>query len=280
MIVGARRIKDLIRNQAQGDYNKAQMLLRHFAMERLLERLSLSKYANNFVIKGGILVSSIIGIEERMTRDIDATMRGQELTKSNIRAIFEEISDIEIGDGFTFEFGESQEIMEDSVYGGIRISVQAFIEKTKTNFKIDISTGDAITPCDIEQSYKLMFEDRSIALRSYNIETVLAEKLETILSLSVQTTRMRDFYDVYMLVNAVASVDYSLLRKALESTMAVRQSQFSIEESNEIILLLQNSEVMPELWKRYVDSNKFAKDVNWEDVLHALKGVISKTQNL
>lgn len=199
MITGARRIKDLIRNRAKGDSAKAQMLLRHFAMERLLERLSVSPYKSDFILKGGMLLSSIVGIEERMTRDIDATMRSRDMSPENVARIINEISSIDIGDGFTFELGEATEIMEDSEYGGVRIPVTASIERTKTTFKIDVSTGDAITPDAIEYVYRLMFEDRSISLHSYNDETFLGERLETILSLATQNTRMRDFYDIWAL---------------------------------------------------------------------------------
>lgn len=174
MITGARRIKDLIRNRAKGDSAKAQMLLRHFAMERLLERLSVSPYKSDFILKGGMLLSSIVGIEERMTRDIDATMRSRDMSPENVARIINEISSIDIGDGFTFELGEATEIMEDSEYGGVRIPVTASIERTKTTFKIDVSTGDAITPDAIEYVYRLMFEDRSISLHSYNDETFWA----------------------------------------------------------------------------------------------------------
>lgn len=211
MITGARRIKDLIRNRAEGDSAKSQMLLRHYAMERLFERLSVSDYSDDFIIKGGMLVSSLIGVDERTTRDIDATMRRQDMSLDNVSRILAEVASIDIGDGFAFELGEPQEIMEDSEYGGVRVNVSASIEKTKTTLKIDISTGDAITPDAIEYDYKLLFEDRSIPLRSYNTETALAEKLETILSLALQTTRMRDFYDIYALTESSCDIDFALL---------------------------------------------------------------------
>lgn len=276
MILGARRIKALIRNRANGNSGKAQMLLRHYAMERLLERLSVSRYASDFVIKGGILVSSLIGIEERMTRDIDATVKGLELTGENVCKIFNEITCLDIGDGFTFEFGVPSRIMEDADYEGIRIPVCAMIEKTKTTFKIDISTGDAITPHDIKQSYELMFEDRSIELRAYNIETVLAEKIETILTLSAQTTRMRDFYDVYMLANFSEVIDYDLLRVALRATMETRNSQFSLADVGVIIDTLAQSSEMPKLWDRYVNNNSFVKGITWEDLIDELRSVLEK----
>lgn len=273
MITGARRIKDLIRNRAKGDSAKAQMLLRHYAMERLLERLSVSDYRDDFVIKGGMLVASLLGVDERSTRDIDTTMRGHDMSLESVSCILAEVASIDVGDGFTFELGEPQKIMEDSEYGGVRISVSASIEKTKTAFKIDISTGDAITPEAIEYEYGLMFEKRSIALRSYNTETVLAEKLETVLSLALQTTRMRDFYDIYSLTESGRGIDFALLGDALDATTAVRGSAISLDRSDEIIGLLEGSEMMEGHWKRYQAANSFAKSVSWRDALASLRAL-------
>lgn len=273
MIAGSRRIKDLIRNRAKGDSAKAQMLLRHFAMERLLERLSVSPYKNDFILKGGMLLSSIVGVEERMTRDIDATMRGHDMNLENVARIINEISSIDIGDGFTFEPGGATEIMEDSEYGGIRIPMTASIERTKTTFKIDISTGDAITPDAVEHAYRLMFEDRSISLRSYNDETFLSEKLETILSLATQNTRMRDFYDIWALRASGREINYALLGSALEATRTVRKSATTINDFERVFTLLQESAEMADAWRRYQLSNPFAEPVNWRDTLAALDAV-------
>ena len=275
MITGARGIKDLIRNHAKGDGAKSQMLLRHYAMERLLERLSVSDYRDDFVIKGGMLVASLVGVDERSTRDIDATMRGHDMSLDNVSRILAEVASIDIGDGFTFELGEPQKIMEDSEYGGMRIGVSASIEKTKTAFKIDISTGDAITPDAIEYEYKLLFEDRSVALRSYNTETALAEKLETILSLATQTTRMRDFYDIYALMESGRNIDFRLLGDALDATMAVRASTASLDRSDEIIVLLEGSEMMEGHWSRYQAANSFAESVSWQDTLASLRTMVN-----
>lgn len=271
MITGARRIKDLIRNRAKGDSAKSQMLLRHYAMERLLERLSVSEYSNDFIIKGGILISSLIGVDERTTQDIDVTMRRHDMNLDNVSRILNEVASIDIGDGFTFELGEPQKIMEVSEYGGVRIAVVASVEKTKTVFKIDISTGDAITPDAIEYEYKLLFEDRNILLSSYNIETTLAEKLETILSLALQNTRMRDFYDIYTLPGTVRDINFALIGEALDATIAVRESTVSLDRSGEVISLLQNSSMMKDHWSRYQAANLFARSISWQDVLASLR---------
>lgn len=270
MITGARRVKDLIRNRAGGDSAKAQMLLRHFAMERFLERLSVSPYRDDFILKGGMLVSSMIGVEERMTRDIDATMRGHDMSPEGIARIIGEIASIDIGDGFSFKLGEASEIMEDSEYGGVRIPVAAAIERTRTVFKIDVSTGDAVTPGAVEYEYGLMFEDRSIALRSYNTETALAEKLETALSLATQNTRMRDFYDIWAIRASGREVDYALLGAALDATMAVRGSAAALDGSDAVLDLLRESGEMSDAWRRYQAANPFAGQVGWREALAAL----------
>lgn len=276
MIIGARRIKDLIRNQAKGDSSKSQMLFRHFAMERFLERLSVSEYRDDFVIKGGILISSLIGINERTTRDIDATMRRHAMNRSNVAQIIGEITHIELGDGYSFELGEPVDIMEDSEYGGVRIPVKAIIERSKIDFKIDISTGDAITPQAIEYRYKLMFEDRAIPLRSYNVETALAEKLETILSLADQSTRMRDFYDIWVLVESERKIDYELLRSALEATMMVRKGEVFIETGNQAVDVLEKSTIMREQWNRYQIASPFSSSIGWDDTLRVLRMILNK----
>ena len=277
MIVGAARIKDLIRNKTCGDGAKSQMLLRHFAMERFLERLSVSSYCNDFIIKGGMLMSSLIGVDERMTRDIDTTMRKHSLTLKTMGKIMGEVAALDLGDGFSFVLGKAAEIMQDAKYGGIRIPIEAHIEKTKVPFKIDISTGDALTPSDIKYEYKLMFEDRFITLSSYNVETVLAEKLEAILSLSLQNTRMRDFYDVCMLVN-VKDIDYALLKEALEATMRTRKSSMSVKNAQNVIDVLFGSSDMPNHWKRYQATNAYAENLSWEDALNSLWDVFQKMQ--
>ena len=250
------------------------MLFRHFAMERLLERLSVSEYKDDFVIKGGMLISSIVGIEERMTRDIDATMRGHNMDPGTIGRILSEVAGIDLGDGFLFEVGEPAEIMADSEYGGVRLPIKAYIEKSKTSFKIDVSTGDAITPDAVDYQYKLMFEERSIPLRSYNAETALAEKLETILSLATQTSRMRDFFDIWGLMRSDCEIDVALLGTALEATVATRDSTASLDKAEETILLMESSPVMLDLWERYQSANPFAESVSWDDALSALREMV------
>lgn len=193
VIKNPRRVKDLIRNKAQGDSTKAQTLQRHYAMERFLERISVSRYRDNFILKGGMLVSSMIGIDQRSTMDVDATMTGQTLSPANALRIVGEIAAIELDDDMTFEVGDPREIMKDAEYEGVQIPIRAYLGRMEIKLKIDISTGDAITPSKIAFQFPLMLEDRKIDIWAYNLETVLAEKAETVIVRGVLNTRHARF---------------------------------------------------------------------------------------
>ncbi|MBQ6505489.1 MAG: nucleotidyl transferase AbiEii/AbiGii toxin family protein [Flexilinea sp.] len=187
------QIKALIRNKAAGDSDKAQILLRIYMMERFLERVSVSKYKNNFILKGGMLVSSLVGVDLRTTMDIDTTVRALPLTQNEMRKILDEIMTIDLQDGVRFEIQKVIDIMEGHEYEGVRFFVKGYLDRMWQTIKIDISTGDSITPAAIEYNLQLLLEKRDIELWAYNIETLLAEKLETIMSRAEGNTRMRDF---------------------------------------------------------------------------------------
>ena len=161
-----------------------------------MERIAISKYKHNFILKGGILITAMVGIEARTTMDMDVTIKGQSLSKTEITAFIEEILEIQMNDGAVFSFQSIEEIREEADYPGYRLSIGAIFDKTRQKLKIDITTGDYVTPKEIEYAYKLMFEDRTISIMAYNLETVLAEKFETIITRGVSNTRMRDFYDI------------------------------------------------------------------------------------
>jgi len=192
MIRTSRQLKALVRNRSNGDSTKAQIIIRNYVMERFLERLSLSIYREKLILKGGLLVSAIVGIDNRSTMDIDATVKDFPLSLIDARKIVEEVLSVQIDDGMSFEILSVDSIMDDSDYSGIRVILNSMIETMQTPLKIDFSTGDVITPRDIAFSFKLLFEERTISLQAYNLETVLAEKLETLLSRGIANTRMRD----------------------------------------------------------------------------------------
>ena len=194
------QLKGRIKSLASKNNADARNLLRIYAMERFLERLSVSKYHDNFVIKGGILVTAMVGISQRSTMDIDTSIRNENLSAEDARKIISEIIDIDLGDEMTFSIKAVENIMDEMEYPGIRVLLDSQMEKMIIPLKIDISTGDVITPRAMEFSYHLMLENRSISLWSYNLETILAEKFQTILARGVLNTRMRDFYDVRVLL--------------------------------------------------------------------------------
>ena len=221
MIHTSKQLKDKVRNISHGDNQTAQMLIRNFIMERFLERVSISPYRNIFILKGGMLVASLVGIDTRATMDIDSTLKALPLNEEDAVRIVNEIIRIHIirihiEDGISFEIVKAAEIMADFEYPGVRMVLEARLDRLKQRIKIDLSTDDVITPSAIRYSYRLMFEDRSIELMTYTPETLLAEKIQTILARGITTTRMRDYYDVYEIVvcNKVR-IDKAVLAEAL-----------------------------------------------------------------
>ena len=225
MIKTSRQLKDKVRNMARGDSAKAQLLIRNYGMERFLERVSLSEHRDNFILKGGMLVSAMVGLENRATMDIDTSIRNMPLDTIAAKAMVEEIIAVPVDDNIRFEINDFGTIMDDAEYSGVRISLNAFLDATRIPLKIDISTGDAITPAAVNYQYKLMFEERYIILWAYNLETVLAEKIETVLSRSVLNTRLRDFYDLYVLQDTGLEIDKATLAAALTATARKRGSE-------------------------------------------------------
>ena len=199
MKLTSEQVKGRIKNVAKQNDADARTLMRIYMMERFLERVSVSSYRDNFIIKGGILVTALVGVSLRSTMDIDTSIRNQNLSEEDAKRIITEIKDINLGDGVTFEIKDVSNIMDEMEYPGIRFAMNALMGKLVTPMKIDLSTGDVITPHAVEYEYRLLLEDRTIKLWSYNLETVLAEKYQTILARGLLNTRMRDFYDIRML---------------------------------------------------------------------------------
>lgn len=270
MIHTARQLKALIRNISKSDSTKAQILIRNYMMERFLERLSVSSYKNNFILKGGMLISSIVGLDNRSTMDVDTTIKGFELSEDNAVKIINEIVAIDLEDGVVFQITSIYPIMDDADYSGIRVNMNTTLEMMQTPLKIDLSTGDAITPCEITYSYKLMFEDRDISILAYNLETILAEKIETILSRGEANTRMRDYYDVFILSNVhMNSIDIDVLKQAYMNTATKRNSIVLTEDLDLIIDEINSSSILSELWGMYKKKNEYAIDIEWSKVLSA-----------
>ncbi len=269
------QIRGRIKNLAKENNADARVLMRLYMMERFLERVSVSKYHDNFIIKGGVLVTSILGVSLRSTMDIDTTIQNYDLSPENARRMIEEISNIELPDAVTFELKGATQIMDEMEYSGIRFALDASLGRMITPIKIDVSTGASITPSAVEYEYKLMLEERSISLLSYNIETVLAEKLQTILARGVLNTRMRDFYDVHVLLaGCKKDISNDILQQAFLATCKNRQSENVINTAQKIYDSIASDEHLASLWKAYQNKYPYAHDINFDDVLSSLNALL------
>ena len=265
------QIKSLIRNMAKEKNINAQILLRNYMLERLLERISKSKYKDNFVLKGGMLVASMVGIDTRSTIDLDATLKNFLLTKEKIISAFENILSTDIDDNITIELLNVMEIREEADYHGFRLSLLGKVDESRIPLKVDITTGDKITPRAIKYSFKLLLEDRNIEVLAYNLETVLAEKLESVISRATENTRMRDFYDIYILTKLQSrNIDLELFKQALKATAENRGSAKQLERSNEILNMISENLTLEKLWKNYVAKNSYAKGIQWKTVIESV----------
>lgn len=270
MIHSSKQLKDLIRNLSKEVGIEAHVLIRKYMMERFLERVSSSKYNGSFILKGGMLVAAFVGVEARATMDIDTTIKGIPVTMVDMERTITEISNIDLDDNVKFRIKKVSEIMDEAEYSGIRFSMDAVLDGAVIPLKIDISTGDVITPREIAYSYKLMFEDRTIPIMTYPIETVLAEKLETVISRSITNTRMRDFYDIHILLKS-QNINADILALALERT-AKKRGNFSLLENAESVLkIVKSDEDMKRLWNIYQKKFKYAGEYTWNEVIHSVR---------
>ena len=272
MIKTAKQLKDLIRNLSKKKSADAQILMRNYMMERFLERISLSKYRDKFILKGGMLVAAMVGLDARSTMDLDATVKGINVNVNDVADLIAGIVSVPIDDGVTFRVNKVSEIMDEAEYLGIRVSMTTVFDGVVTPLKIDISTGDAITPREVRYSFKLMLEDRSIDIWAYNLETVLAEKLETIITRATTNTRMRDFYDIYILEQLHGNtLNAQILHDALLATARKRETESHLTEAKEVFAEVEDSPVMQQLWTAYRKKFSYASDLEWNIVMKAVR---------
>ena len=272
MIKNATAVKAKIKNKAGGDSDKSQIMLRIYLMERLLERVSLSQYRDNFVLKGGLLVSSMVGVDMRSTMDVDTTVKSLPLNKRSAQKILEEIIAVKLEDGVAFRITKVQDIMEGHEYEGIRFMIECTMDKLKQTIKVDISTGDEITPMAVAYKLPLIIEDRSINLWAYNLETLLAEKLETIMVRAEANTRMRDFYDIHVLLKQdTVTIDRGTMKSAFYATCKRRESTEQIVTIDDVINKIADDEVMKQQWKNYQKTNYYVGALEWEDVIESTR---------
>jgi predicted nucleotidyltransferase component of viral defense system len=272
MIHTSRQLKALVRNRSKGDSAKAHMIIRNYVMERFLERLSLSQYRNNLILKGGALIASMVGLDNCSTMDVDATLKNFPLDEASAKKVAKEIADIKIDDGMAFEIKSVSPIMDEADYPGIRLMLDATLENMHIPLKIDFSTGDVITPREISYSFRLLFEERTISILAYNLETVLAEKIETLLARGTTNTRMRDFYDIYVLVGTQEqNIDETILKAAFINTAKKRGSIALISDADLILEEISESETLMGFWRSYQRKFDYAADILWENVMQSVR---------
>lgn len=277
MIHTSKQLKDKVRNISRGDNEVAKALIRIFIMERFLERVSLSKYKNNFILKGGMLVASIVGVDMRATMDIDTTVKAIPLNEMDVKRIITEICEIPLEDGVCIRITSVTKIMTDFEYPGIRMMLEATLDRMRQPIKLDISTDDVITPAAVEYEYKLMFEDRTISLLSYNTETLLAEKMQTIVTRGLANTRMRDFYDIFGITKLnEGKIEDSLLIEAFWAICKKRETVLSKSEIEEILLKIRDDEPLAEMWEQFRKKNFFVGDLQWEAVLQKVIHIMER----
>ena len=266
--------KAKINNYAKKNHLPAQVVLQNVMFERFLERLSKSEYKDKFVIKGGMLISALVGLDTRATMDLDTTLRKLELTEEKVREAVGKICDTDLSDDISFRINSISPIRKDDVYGGYRVKMEALFEEMITPLSVDVSTGDIITPEAVEYEIGGIMDDSvRIKLWGYNIETALAEKVETILSRDVLNTRPRDYYDVYILVRG-QEYDLKTFQSALYATAEHRGSRERIEDWEPILDRLASNSDLRNLWEKYRREFYYAKDISFEETIEAVRKLL------
>ena len=270
----AMSLKARVRNIARQKNIPAQVILQNYMFERLLVRLSASDYKEKFVLKGGMLVAAIVGLDNRATMDMDTTLKNLPLTPEAIRSALEDVCDIAFDDGVVFEIGTISPIREDDIYGGYRVMLNAKFDTLLTPLSIDVSTDDAITPHAVQYNFSEIFDDeKSYELWAYNIETVMAEKVETILRRGVFNTRPRDFYDTYILTTT-QKFDNAVFADALSATAKHRGTTEQIADVPSILYNIEESPELKTMWDKYRKQFSYAKDITYEQIMDSIKTLL------
>jgi predicted nucleotidyltransferase component of viral defense system len=274
------KLKQKIRDMAKEDNIPHELLYQNFFFERFLERLSMSNYKDKMIIKGGFLLTSLLGIENRSTADIDLTISTLSMDENIVRRSINQIIAIDAEDECDFEIIKMSEIRHEDKYEGKRVTILGEFHSLRFHFKLDLSTGDQITPSPVNRLFRLNISDKSIELLAYNFETVLAEKLQTILSRGVATTRAKDYFDVYSIITSQKDlIDLSTLKEAFNVTMRHRGTNYSKQQIIEIMDSIKESDAMNELWNAYKDDFLFAHNIEFESVYLGIKKVILEILN-
>ena len=270
MIKNAKSLMDKSKNIAIKNNITTNEVLQNYMFERILERLSVSKYKNNFILKGGLLLSSIMGIDTRTTMDMDTCIKGIDLTDEQLYEVLQEILNIDVGDNVSFEIKNSKPIREEDTYGGLRYNIVAIFDNLRVNLSIDIATGDLITPREIEYDYKMMFDDRNLKIMTYNIESIIAEKFQTVVARGILNSRMKDYYDLYYLIT-YKEFSKENLKNAIIKTFDKRDTD--IEKIDEVILEIKDSEFVRDMWTSYSKQYSYSNNIKFEQVINVIETI-------
>lgn len=271
MIKNAMQLKAIIKNLAKQKNISAQLIMQNYMLERLLERISISQYRDKFILKGGFLIASILGLDTRATMDMDATIKELAISEEAVREMFEDFCKIELEDNVKFIFKDVEDIRENDEYRGYRVSLAVNFPPMMVPLKLDLTTGDKIMPKEIEYNFKLLLEDREISILAYNLETIMAEKLETVISRGDLNTRPRDYYDIYILNKLqFSNIDIVNLKAAFNATSQKRGSHDIIKQYNKIIDTVKSSNIMQKQWKKYQKDFEYAKEILFDDCCDAV----------
>lgn len=274
MITSA-KLKNIVSKKSLGNNTISAQLYQMFFFERILERISISRYKDNIILKGGLLLSSIIGEDMRTTKDMDAILKSVLLEKSNVLNIMNEILAIPLNDSVKFEIVDIKDIREEDEYGGFKINIVGMLERLRVNMLVEFTTGDKITPKEIDYNYSSIFEDKKISILAYTIETILAEKFETIISRSIANTRLKDFYDIYILMsNYKDIISNDVLVEAIKNTFRKRETNSNVDKIFEVISLIRNDNVMKNYWEKYQSKFSFAQGINYNEIMDKLEYIL------
>lgn len=251
--------------------------LQRFMFERILERISVSKYQDNFILKGGLLLAAMFGVENRTTKDMDTTITGIDISKDKMVNVLNEILSIDLNDGVKFDIVSITDIREEDEYGGNKYHITGRVNSTKVNLEIDISTGDKVTPKELKFKYPLLFEDRSILINSYNIETILAEKIETVLRRGKYNSRMKDYYDIYFFLTKLKNeIDINIFKDAIDNTFTKRDSFEYLNDYSKIIKSIIDSDRIKTNWKSYSKKNSYVNNLEVNQIMFLLNDFLKE----
>lgn len=276
MIKNATQLKAKIKNFAKDKNMDSRTVLQEYVLERFIDRISKSKYKNDFILKGGVLISSMVGVDLRSTLDIDTTIKGFEFTLDKLNEVLNEIIETDIGDMFNFKILMNKKIMEETEYHGYRVTLEANFDTIFQKFKIDISTGDIITPNEVKYNIKQMLSDDKIEILAYNIETILSEKIHSIIQKGEDNTRARDYYDIYILEKTKKEeINNNILKEAIINKFEERKNSNLVSNIYLKVLNLEKNIKLKELWNEYRNKFTYAKDIEFEDTIKSLKNIVS-----